>query len=217
MEKPGETEVFECPHCGNKTVNELISLTSVEETLEVVETRTFEVDYHSIESYFFITKCRTCSQVSVFTSANFDEFPFVVKQAFQVWPENKILDENISKGILESYHEARKVKRISPLAFTILIRRCLEQLCKEQGAVGPNLMEKISDLGRKKIIPETLAEMAHLIREIGNKGAHGDALNLSKFEVDNLDDFFIAMVEYVYVAPQKVLKLRERVKNVSTP
>lgn len=213
MTEPGDTEVFKCPHCGNETVNELISFTEVDELLEIVESRTHEIDRFPVESYFFITKCKTCSQVSVFTSADFEEMPYNISAAFQIWPTNKDLGEGVPKNIEASYDEAKKVKKVSPLAFSILIRRSLEQLCKDKGATGRNLKEKIEDLGKKKIIPETLADMADIIRETGNTGAHGDNFKLNKFDMDVLDDFFIAVLEYVYVAPQRLAKIKDRLKN----
>lgn len=213
MIKAGDTKVFKCPHCGNETVNELISFTAVEEVLELLESVTHEVDYIPVESYFFITKCKTCNQVSVFTSADFEEMPYDIRTAFQVWPTNKGLGKGVPKSIEESYEEARKVKKVSPLAFSILIRRSLELLCKDKEAVGANLKEKIEDLGKKKIIPDTLAGMADIIRETGNTSAHADKFKLNKFDTDVLDDFFIAVIEYVYVAPQRLAQIKERLKN----
>ncbi len=213
MTEPGDTEVFKCPHCGNETVNVLISFTAVDEMLELVDSRTHEIDNFLVESYFFITKCKTCNQVSVFTSADFDEMPYNLSSSFQIWPKNKVLGDGVPKSIEDRYDEANKVKKVSPLAFSILIRRCLEQLCKDKGATGKNLKEKIEDLGKKKIIPETLADMADIIRETGNTGAHGDKFKLNKFDMDVLDDFFIAVIEYVYVAPQRLVKIKDRLKK----
>lgn len=213
MIKPGDTEIFTCPHCGNKTVNELVSFTSVEEVLELPGKRSTDIDTFAIESYFFVTKCKTCNLASVFCSADFEENPLNISLAFQIWPTDTILGEGVPKIVRESYEEAKKVKRISPLSFTIMIRRCLEQLCKDKSAVGGNLKEKIKDLGRKKIIPEKLADMADIIRETGNTGAHGDDFKLTKFDMDILDDFFIAMIEYVYVAPEKLSKIKDIIKK----
>jgi|GEM_PF-6644211 len=151
MTIPGESQVFKCPHCGNETVNELQSFTKVDELLELVESRGHGVDRFPVESYFFITKCKTCEQASVFISSDIDEFPENVKNAFQIWPTNKYLDEGVPKAVQESYEEAKRVKKVSPLAFSLLIRRALEQLCNDKNATGDNLKAKIKDLGTKKV------------------------------------------------------------------
>jgi len=115
-----------------------------------------------------------------------------------------------------AYEEAKKVKEVSPLAFSLLIRRALEQLCNDKNATGDNLKAKIKDLGTKKVIPEKLSDMADIIRDIGNTGAHAYKFDLNKYDMDVLDDFFIAVVEYVYLAPAKISKIRERLKNAPT-
>jgi len=58
--------------------------------------------------------------------------------------------------------------------------------------------------------------MADIIRDIGNTGAHAGKFDLNKYDMDVLDDFFIAVVEYVYLAPAKISKIRERLKNAPT-
>ena len=111
MTIPGESQVFKCPHCGNETVNELQSFTKVDELLELVESRGHGVDRFPVESYFFITKCKTCEQASVFISSDIDEFAENVKNAFQIWPTNKDLGEGAPKAVQDGIRRSKKSKR----------------------------------------------------------------------------------------------------------
>jgi hypothetical protein len=42
------------------------------------------------------------------------------------------------------------------VASAIMVRKTLEELCKERNATGPNLKERIKALGTKVVLPEDL-------------------------------------------------------------
>lgn len=204
-----QDHIIECPNCGNKTILEIISQVTIDETLVTFE----KGQKFPIESYFFITRCRTCNQSAVFTSCDADEFPDRLDMAIQIWPPIRDVDYGIPNPIRLSYLEAKKIKNLSFLGFTVLIRRALEQVCLDKKAQGLSLKKKIEDLATKEIIPSKLAEMADLIRVLGNMGAHESNFDLTKRDIYELDDFFLAVIEYVYVAPERIKQLRNRVNN----
>lgn len=201
--------VFKCPNCGNKTVHQVLSITTIEEEIAIPD-ELHQIDSFAVMSYFFITECKTCQGVTVLLELNNANN---LNGSIQLWPHTKTLGENVPKGIKESYYDAKKVKKISALAFSILMRRCLEQLCIDKGAKGRNLKQKIEWLATKDIIPKTLSNMADIIREVGNTGAHVGNFSHDEEDMDLLDDFFIAMVEYVYVAPEKLNRITQKLKK----
>jgi len=139
----------------------------------------------------------------------------IFKKATLLYPAPRALGEAIPKEIRKSYEEARKVEKISPNAFAVLIRRSLELLCKDQKAKGNNLKEQIADLSERGIIPKPLVAMAETLRFIGNIGAHKIEVNIDLEETSAIDDFLVAMLEYVYVAPDKIKKLRDSISMKS--
>lgn len=198
-----------CGHCGNKTPHNLLSETNANERIEYKE-QTF-VD---VQSQYSITKCGTCNQVSIFSRWDIDhEDTKDLNLAVRVYPPNKYLSSGVPEKISDGYKEAYKLLKISPKAYVILIRRALELMCKDKDAQGRDLNDKIKDLAQRGIIPSLFLDMGHLIRQIGNTGAHGDNLNLDKFDLDLINDFFLALIEFVYIAPLKIERVRKRLKG----
>ena len=76
-------------------------------------------------------------------------------------------------------------------------------------------MEKINNLIKSDSIPPLLAEMAHLGRKIGNLGAHVTDDEVTDDDVATLLDFVEAILEYLYIAPQKIAVLKSRLDKTS--
>ncbi len=154
-----------------------------------------------------LLQCDLCESVSLHYFS-----PEVREELTQQFPIIKNLN-GVPANVAKSYSEAKKVKNISSLAFSTLIRRALESVCIDQKAVGKDLNKKLEDLGKKGIIPQTLSKMSHAIRYFGNIGAHASDIEISVEEVQTMDDFFVAVLEYVYIAPQKLKRVEELMKK----
>ncbi len=205
-------QVVACKHCGNKTVQEVEhQLTTREEIYDL----TGEIAGMA-ENYYFLTKCKTCNGVSLYTNWEYDDNPFSLDASMLLYPVEKHFVGDVPKAIYESYAEAKKVEKLSPLAFSILIRRALEFICEHQGAKKKNLMENIQYLATMNIIPAALAKMADAIRLLGNLGAHSTEKMISADDAKALDEFFIALIEYVYVVPKKLKSVEDRIKGMKS-
>jgi hypothetical protein len=49
-----------------------------------------------------------------------------------------------------------------------------------------------------------------LIRLVGNAGAHASGIKITVPQVWAIDDFIIAIIEYLYVAPAKIEEFKKR-------
>ncbi len=58
------------------------------------------------------------------------------------------------------------------IAAAIMVRKTLEELCRERGAKGKDLKERIRDLGTKIVIPNELLSGLDDLRLLGNDAAH---------------------------------------------
>lgn len=58
------------------------------------------------------------------------------------------------------------------IAGAIMVRKTLEAMCRENGATGNNLKERIRDMGTKIIIPNELLNGLDDLRLLGNDAAH---------------------------------------------
>lgn len=198
---------LECSHCGNRTILEVKAELTQKDEIEAWDGALIE-----IEGYYYLAQCRTCSGVSLFYDWEIDGEPGNLKEAKRLYPKVRDL-RGVPKAIHDSYKEAKRVEKHSPTAFAILIRKSLEYLCKEQSAEGKNLKEQIDDLAKKGIIPATLARMASALRYFGNIGAHSSDIKIGAQEARTMDDFFVAVIEYVYIAPEKLEKLKKSLEK----
>lgn len=57
-------------------------------------------------------------------------------------------------------------------ASAIMVRRTLEELCKNRGAAGPNLKARIKSLSNKVVLPQELLDALDDLRLLGNDAAH---------------------------------------------
>lgn len=108
---------------------------------------------------------------------------------------------SVPEAIKGIYEEATRVKLSSPNAFAAQIRRALEALCADRGSRKGNLQQKLADLVSRGELPATLAEAADLLRLLGNIGAHASEQSVKLNQVEAIDKFFRAVIEYVYIAP----------------
>ena len=53
-----------------------------------------------------------------------------------------------------------------------MVRKTLEELCRERGAQGKDLKERIRDLGTKIVLPKELLDGLDDLRLLGNDAAH---------------------------------------------
>ncbi|MFT3788351.1 MAG: DUF4145 domain-containing protein [Tepidisphaeraceae bacterium] len=104
------------------------------------------------------------------------------------------------------------MKQLAPNAFAVMIRRALEEICDDRGVNGRNLVEKLRELAKRGDMPPTLAEVTTVLRTLGNVGAHVSGASITVPQTWAIDEFFRAIVEYVYVAPHKLASFRKKLE-----
>lgn len=166
-------------------------------------------------SIYTVVRCETCKELLVYS----EMYAFAEQSETYfgnlAFPAQFALSKGVPEKVKRTYHEAVKVKNISHMAFVVLARRTLEEICHEKKAKGKNLAEKLSNLAAEGEIPKTLAEASTLIRLVGNAGAHASENEITIFHVWAIDDFIKAIIEYLYVAPQKIEDFRLRFESFS--
>ncbi len=122
-------------------------------------------------------------------------------------------DDSIADGIPESiagdFKEALRCHWVKAWKATVLMcRRSLQVSCDLEGAVGNDLFNQIDDLEQKQRITETLKKMAHRIRLLGKKGAHGDYSDIDDTitpkDAEDAITFVRHYFEHIYVLPKKL-------------
>lgn len=132
-----------------------------------------------------------------------------------MWPQPGDLHPSVPESVRRIYSEASAIKSRAPNAFANQIRRSLEALCKDRGTNKRVLAQSLKELSSRGEIPPTLADMTDVLRQLGNIGSHAGDQEIDPDYVDVIDDFFRAIVEYVYIAPHKVNEFKARLDYVS--
>ncbi|MDT7529585.1 DUF4145 domain-containing protein [Sphingopyxis sp. SE2] len=65
-------------------------------------------------------------------------------------------------------------------ASALMVRRTIEEVCKDKGATGKNLKERIASLGTVMTLPAALLAAMDELRLLGNDAAHVEAATYDK-------------------------------------
>jgi hypothetical protein len=198
-----------CPHCNNVTPHQLIVDGYVNKLFDEIKVGDGK-EQGIVEKFVYLfMQCSTCQDYSLLGGFEL-ELPESQTQFPVLYPESDDLGPSVPEKIGKVYREAARIQNKVPNAYAGQIRKALEFLCKDQNAIGGNLLNQINSLVEKGIIPPTLAEMTTLIRLLGNLGVHATDDDVSIWDAQLIDDFFRSLIEYVYIAPAKINRLKTR-------
>lgn len=195
-----------CPHCGNRAPQRLALEQQFQSRAYTMDGRLLKDD---LPSTFYIAICETCNEILVYVDeASIAPGREYFTSSILVWPDRGQLGRAVPEKIREIYSEAFRIKSLAPNAFAVQIRRALEAITEDRGIKKGSLFERLKKLVNQGVLPPVLAEMTDLIRLLGNIGAHSNVSVVRPGHARVIDDFFRAIVEYVYVAPDKLERLK---------
>ncbi|MBZ0278880.1 MAG: DUF4145 domain-containing protein [Anaerolineae bacterium] len=217
--KPQYTEqLFECPHCSNKSHMEVIA--HAEKHGDEVVSYEYAIEYSRKWDIFL---CPNCSKVIFHQNTYYSEWDEVeYDEDGQISVIPGILNEVLypssrnfwrtPENILELYRDAKRLTPIDPTAAVVKIRRLLDAVCTDQNAKGKKLINKLNDLVTRNIIPQSLYEIADRLREVGNLGAHEE--NITEEDAMLAQKLCETILEYVYEAPAMLADLGKRLDQL---
>jgi hypothetical protein len=201
--------VLYCSHCGNQAPQRLIHKQQYMEKAWSVSDGAEDKQFWST----FVTVCETCGHILLYDNPG-DQFS---DNEFHLcdlaYPKSGSLHPSVPKSIAKVYEEAHRIKSIAPNAFAVQIRRALEAICDDRGAKKNSLQKQLEELSTKGEIPPVLAEASDALRLLDNIGAHGINESVHPLQAFAVDDFFRAIVEYVYVAPSKLKEFKRKMEG----
>lgn len=118
---------------------------------------------------------------------------FVVHQSGRLlvaYPAERIdFDSSqIPQPVVESLEEAITCQAThSFTAAAIMVRKTLEELCRDRGATGATLKDRIRSLGTKVVLPQDLLDALDDLRLLGNDAAHIESREYEKVGQDEVD------------------------------
>jgi len=204
-----------CRKCDGKTFHKVLHSIHTDEV----------TDYDIfIWQDFEIVRCQGCGEISFRSNSICSEdihYDLVtgeekLDENVEIYP-NRIAGRKqvkdmylLPKIVLKIYKEthAALCGKLNILA-GIGVRALTESICKEKGANGRSLKQKIDDLAKNGILTKDNAETLHRTRLLGNKAAHGISPSTEE-ELDIAMDIVENLLKTVYIIPEKALKLPER-------
>ncbi len=199
-----------CPHCGNVAPQRVMLRHSYQTEWYDLSGQKMTEPGPDMEAIVCI--CRTCNELLVYDG--------MAESECGAWPplgypDSGELHKSVPSQIRAVYAEAARVKRTAPNAFAVMLRRALEALCDDRGVDQGALAGRLRALADRGEVPPLLAEVSDVVRILGNMGAHSSEMSVSVPDTWALDDFFKAIVEYVYVAPGKLKDFKGNLKKVT--
>jgi len=195
-----------CPHCSNISPQKLIHQHAYECTMYDADGKK---STNGTPCEYFIFTCETCDELLLYHSFGDDE-PTLF------YPKNNELDKSVPEKVAHCYTEAVNIKNRAPTAYAIMIRKGLEAICDDRKIKKGTLFKRLKALEEKGEIPSNLITMSDVLRELGNAAAHDTELKVTVPLTWGMDGFFRAIVEYVYVAPNKIKEFKERIQKKKT-
>ncbi len=136
------------------------------------------------------------------------------KKIETLYPPEKRISPSLPETVRRRYAEAIKVQTLSPSSCAVLVRRTLEAVCQYENATGKTLADQLKNLADTGKIPQTLADVALHLRQLGNLAAHHDVNDDVTIEdVPIILDFIDLFLGYLYVTPAKIQAMKDRLNN----
>lgn len=200
-----------CHHCGNRAYQQIVYK---HEGLN--EGYLPDGTEYSGPCDYYVAICEICGQIILYRDSGgfVEDYNDGLDFITPLWPDSGKLSSAVPSEIREIYTEAIRIKKLAPNAFAVQIRRAIEALCDNRGATKGPLIKRLQDLTSQGEIPPTLSEMSGIIRLLGNIGAHYKDQIVKPLHAQVIDDFFHAIVEYVYIAPNRLKEFRENLETL---
>ncbi len=210
--------VFLCASCGNTTPQTLRFEYSPSLVFDEIPQPAYDVFDYAIYS------CETCGALTLLgdfrneQQEDLDQFQPPLSRLFpkaaEISPPAYTVNppSPIPLEVLNAYVTAWPLRHLNPGAFANQIRRAIEFICKQKRAKGKDLYDQLKDLSNRGVLPKGLSDVAHLIRKLGNIGSHATKKEISRWDAELLDSLFLMVIEYVYVGPARLRRLKKRMK-----
>jgi hypothetical protein len=206
------TGTQQCRHCGNRAPMEIGA------ELSRVQSHEDERTGYRWEAgpVFQLLTCPACYGVTLQSYGWHSEMDPEDADLSVLYPSDAdSMPSGLPDLIRREFEAAQKVRALSPNAYGVLMGRMLELVCKDRGAEGHGLHQRLTLLAKMGEIPQRLVEVADQVRKFRNLGAHAGDVELTVEEVPILDSLSRAVLEYVYSAPHMVEQAREQFERLS--
>lgn len=194
---------LKCPHCGN---------------IGTFETILEDIYCINDKGKAIVIGIKKCPNPSCGGHA-FVMYDYGSRSILDSYPMTKLdfNKDDIPTEIAESFEEAIICHANKCyIASAIMVRKTLELLCKDKGAEGRNLKERIRALVETITMPNELKEGMDVLRVLGNNAAHVELTDFDEISENELEisiDFTKEILKSVYQFDKLLSALRSLKKT----
>ncbi len=152
------SDAFHCPHCNAYAVQYWIELH-----------KSAGRGAYNSHPNSYITRCSRCDDVTIWINK---------RMVYPITSSAPSPNLDMPDDIKNDYNEARDVCSRSPRSACILLRLCVENICKDIGAKGSDLNAMIKYLVQEKGLDPNIQEALDTVRVIGGEAAHSLEMDL---------------------------------------
>lgn len=207
-----ENVILTCQDCGNKAPMKLLNKYEREEIIELSINE--EAKFYDIFEFF---ECPVCKGYQLYftqwnTEDSFYQDIDVYYNGKVLYPPNEqVYLPRLPSNVRNAYESALDVRNKDYAICIMAVRRTLEMVCKDQGAINGLLHQKLNHLQQKNILPPLMGDISKIIKDLGNMAAHADDVSFDKTMVDNLFTFTNKILEYIYILPVEMDRARKEI------
>lgn len=185
---------IDCNTCDQRTVGEVKFVHYFPGRFDDDDQRILDVPYT-----YYVLACESCDDVQFHCAIDVDDDDPPVR----VWPPTRQLAWTVPETVRNDWREAVVCYEARAYSATVvMVRRMLEGVCREKGVKGTNLNRMLDGMKAAGHIDGALAEWGHMLREVGNSGAHHGG-RLSRENATDVLDFAEAFATHVFVLREK--------------
>lgn len=195
-----EVRAISCPFCESVTAGEVRGI--------VVQGPSEDVDLATEHTLIQCAKCNGAMvQIREDYGGGFDEDD----RPLTVYPAARQLSTLVPHTLWREWDEARTCFRNKLYTATaVMVRRTLEGTCIDLGVQERILARGLTELKKRGLIDDMLAEWANALRVIGNEGAHFTGRSVSRQDAEDALTFAEALLDHVYVLRKRFEEFRQR-------
>jgi hypothetical protein len=213
-ELPLEQQVIKCYHCGNETLMHKVGEHHWGSTYEEDD------DFHFSFSYKMYA-CPICHKVTLVETYGDESMARPSSRGDYEWykedkilfPINSIENNAMPRKIKEAFESALKVRNIDNNICLMALRRTLELILVDKGATKWGLKDKIEEIAKKGILPESLKEASSFTKKLGDSAAHDKEIDVDSSDVNSMIEFVEHIIDYLYVLPYKIERYKKRIET----
>lgn len=205
--------VHTCFHCGNTGILNYIGHTRWNDE-DIVYNENNEIISRAVLEHedWYIFECPVCNRPVVIRQDTFDIASYTYRPV-TVYPSVLMSPEGVPKEIYSAFEAAIRTKGIDYAICLLSLRRVLEMICKEKGAVGKDLEKMIEDLIATGVLSPAFSDACWVIRQLGNSAAHADKADIYAYQVEQTIEFVSTIINYLYSMPVRVAEMKKKIEK----